>query len=42
MNKEEKIKQLLCNILREICDATDFVEDVELVIIPNRKKGGKE
>lgn len=32
MRKEEKIKQLLCNILREICnatDSTDFVEDVE-------------
>jgi hypothetical protein len=38
MNKEEKIKHLLCGILREICDATDFVEDVELdttVTIPN-------
>lgn len=32
MSKEEKIKQLLCGILREICDATDstdFVEDVD-------------
>lgn len=29
MGKEEKIKSLLCNILREICDATDFVESVE-------------
>lgn len=32
MSKEEKIKRLLCDILREVCDATDstdFVEDVE-------------
>ena len=32
MSKEEKIKQLLCGILREICnatDSTDFVEDAD-------------
>lgn len=29
MSKEEKIKQLLCNILREICDATDSIDYVE-------------
>lgn len=30
MSKEEKIKQLLCDILREICDATDSTDFVEL------------
>ena len=29
MSKEEKIKQLLCGILREICDATDSTDYVE-------------
>lgn len=32
MSKEDKIKHILCDILREICnatDSTDFVEDVE-------------
>jgi hypothetical protein len=29
MSKEEKIKQLLCGILREICDATDSTDLVE-------------
>lgn len=25
MSKEEKIKQLLCNILRDMCEATDSI-----------------
>lgn len=29
MSKEEKIKQLLCGVLREICDATDSIDYVE-------------
>lgn len=32
MRKEEKIKRLLCDILRKICNATystDFIKDVE-------------
>jgi hypothetical protein len=29
MSKEEKIKHLLCGILREICDATDSTDLVE-------------
>ena len=40
MNREYKIKQLLCGILRDMCDAmdnTDFVEDTEIgdIYIPN-------
>ena len=29
MNREYKIKQLLCGILRDICDATDSTDFVE-------------
>lgn len=29
MSKEEKIKQLLCGVLREICDATDSIDYIE-------------